>query len=163
MTLFKEILWKRLTVREAEAISRRIAYDKIRKKGVSLDPDMQEIEEALTETLGTRVSIERRENGGKVLIDFFSSEDLHNLLELIKSNQKKSPTESLDKHIEKNPEPPELQLPLHLDPRLGRDTSADLTADNFAYETAKPVDDRTPAEVKKDENDDLYDIKNFSV
>ena len=64
-TLFKEILFKRLTVREAEAISRRIAYDKIRKKGATLDPETQEMEEKLTETLGTRVSIEKRENGGK--------------------------------------------------------------------------------------------------
>src|SRR5574343_241637 len=92
-TLFKEIMFKKLTVREAEAIGRRIAYDKIRKKGITLDPETQELEEKLTETLGTRVSIEKRENGGKILIDFFSPEDLQNILNLLKSNQIKSPTE----------------------------------------------------------------------
>src|SRR5204863_8636782 len=90
-TLFKEIMFRRLTVREAEAISRRVAYDKVRKKGALLDPETQELEEKLTETLGTRVAIEKRENGGKILIDFFTNDDLRTILDLLKSNQTKSP------------------------------------------------------------------------
>jgi ParB family chromosome partitioning protein len=86
-TLFKEIMFRKLTVREAEAIGRRIAYDKIRKKGATLDPETQELEEKLTETLGTRVSIEKREKGGKILIDYFSNEDLLGILDLLKSNK----------------------------------------------------------------------------
>jgi ParB family chromosome partitioning protein len=153
MTLFKEIMFKRLTVREAEAISRRIAYDKIRKKGATLDPETQELEERLTETLGTRVSIEKRENGGKILIDFFSPEDLHSILDLIKGN-KKSGTEMLDKHIEKNPVPPKNEdIPDYVrDPKIAEMTVEDL-------------DDRTPEEKKQEENteEDIYSIKNFSI
>src|SRR3990167_4622090 len=101
-TLFKEIMFRKLTVREAEAIGRRIAYDKTRKKGATLDPETQELEEKLTETLGTRVSIEKKLSGGKVVIDFFSRDDLHGILTLLQSNkQAKSTTEMLEKHIER--------------------------------------------------------------
>lgn len=78
-TLFKEIMIKKITVREAEDIARRIAVDKARKK--DLDPEMTQMEEKLTEILGTRVRIDRKEVGGKVLIDFFSPEDLRKLIE----------------------------------------------------------------------------------
>lgn len=156
LTLFKEIMFKKLTVREAEAIGRRIAYDKIRKKGATLDPETQELEERLTETLGTRVSIEKRENGGKILIDFFSPEDLHAILDLIKGN-KKSPTEMLDKHIEKNPVPPKNDdIPDYVrDPKIAEMTIEDV----------KNLDDRTPEQKKEEENseEDIYSIKNFSI
>jgi hypothetical protein len=79
-TLYKEILFKKLTVREAEQIARHIAHDRVRKK-IALDPEMDRLEKELAESLGTRVSIERRQvGGGKVVIDFFSSEDLQALL-----------------------------------------------------------------------------------
>jgi ParB family chromosome partitioning protein len=82
-TLYKEILFKKLTVREAEAIARHIAQDKIRKK-LAPDPEMERIEKELAETLGTRVSIERRQvGGGKVVIDFFSSDDLRVILDKV--------------------------------------------------------------------------------
>jgi ParB family transcriptional regulator, chromosome partitioning protein len=138
-TLFKEILWKKLTVRETEAIGRRIAYDKIRKKGATLDPETQEMEEKLTETLGTRVSIEKRENGGKILIDFFTNDDLHQILELIKSNQKKQGTEMLNKHIEQS---------------------------ENGSDDVRNLDDRSEEEKFRDENssdEELYSIKNFSI
>ncbi len=157
MTLFKEIMFRKLTVREAEAIGRRVAYDKIRKKGATLDPETQELEEKLTETLGTRVSIEKRDNGGKILIDFFSTDDLRQILELIKTNKVKSPTEMLDRHIETNPVPPINEFtPKYVnDPKLAEMTVEDI----------ENLDDRTQEEVKKDENteDELYSIKNFSI
>jgi len=156
-TLFKEIMWRRLTVREAEAIGRRIAYDKIRKKGFALDPETQELEEKLTETLGTRVSIEKRENGGKILIDFFSADDLRGILDLMRSNKIKSPTEILEKHIENNPIPP-----VNPDaPNFIQDSSATT----MTLDDVKSLDDRTPEEIKMNENseDEIYSIKNFSI
>lgn len=81
-TLFKEILFKKLTVREAEQIARHIAHDRVRKK-VTIDPEMDRIEKELAESLGTRVSIERRQVGGKLVIDFFSSDDLRALLDKV--------------------------------------------------------------------------------
>lgn len=85
LTLFKEMLLRKMTVREAEGIARRIAYDKVRKKDRFFDPDIAEIEGSLAETLGTRVHIEKREVGGKISIDFFSYEELQSILDHIKT------------------------------------------------------------------------------
>ncbi len=81
-TLYKEIIFKKLTVREAEQIARHIAHDRVRKKIVR-DPEMERIEKELAESLGTRVSIEQRQVGGKLVIDFFSSDDLRLLLDKV--------------------------------------------------------------------------------
>lgn len=82
-TLYKEILFKKLTVREAEQIARHIAKERVRSK-LPRDPEMELIEKELAETLGTRVSIERRQvGGGKLVIDFFSSDDLRALLDKV--------------------------------------------------------------------------------
>lgn len=86
-TLYQEIMLKRLTVREAESIARRIAYDKVRKKEYVVDPNIIELEQQLTEKLGTRVRVDRKEVGGKVTIDFFSNDDLQQILELLNNRQ----------------------------------------------------------------------------
>ena len=78
VTLFKEITFKKMSVREAEGVARRIAYDRVRKH--TLDPEMVEMEEKLTEALGTRVRIDRKDVGGKITIDFFSNDDIRFIL-----------------------------------------------------------------------------------
>ncbi|OGD69145.1 hypothetical protein A3E89_00870 [Candidatus Campbellbacteria bacterium RIFCSPHIGHO2_12_FULL_35_10] len=101
-TLFKEIIYKKLTVRDAEAIARKVAFDKIRKKNLPPDPEIIELEGQLSESLGTRVQIERKEVGGKLTIDFFSNEDLRKILDLVHSNEKRNPQEMLDNYIKTN-------------------------------------------------------------
>ena len=81
-TLFKEITFKKMSVREAEGVARRIAYDRVRKH--TLDPEMVEMEEKLTEALGTRVRIDRKDIGGKITIDFFSNDDIRFILTALK-------------------------------------------------------------------------------
>lgn len=83
--LFREIILKRLSVRDAEGIARRIAYDRVRKKDRSIAPEIVEMEEELTEKLGTRVHIEQKPGGGKIMIDFFSGNDLENLIALLRN------------------------------------------------------------------------------
>jgi len=78
-TLFKEIILKRLPVRAAERIARSIAQERVRKYHRK-PPEMVELEKSLTETLGTRVIIEPSADGGRLLIDFFSPEDLTTLV-----------------------------------------------------------------------------------
>ncbi|PIT96997.1 hypothetical protein COT82_00130 [Candidatus Campbellbacteria bacterium CG10_big_fil_rev_8_21_14_0_10_35_52] len=82
-TLFKEIVAKKLTVREAESISRRIAVDRIRKHSRNFNPEIMEFENKLTETLGARVQIEKKEIGGKITIDFLSDEDLRGIFNIL--------------------------------------------------------------------------------
>jgi hypothetical protein len=65
-------------VRVVEQLARRIAQDKIRKHDKT--PEMMELEKSLTSTLGTRVLIENRPQGGRILIEFFSPEDLSNIV-----------------------------------------------------------------------------------
>ncbi len=80
-TLFKDIIDKKLTVRDTESLARRIAVNKARKG--DLTPELLLLERELTDALGTRVRIEKKDQGGKLLIDFFSPEDLTNLRKLL--------------------------------------------------------------------------------
>jgi len=140
MVLFKEILYKKITVREAERLARKIAYDRVRKKEFMPDPEIIELEEEFQEKLGTRVHIDRKELGGQIRIDFFSTEDLRSILDLIsKSNIEKKPAEMLENFIAKN---------------------ENLEA--LPPSDEQPIDDRTKDEVKEDEAK-LYDISNFSI
>ncbi len=139
MVLFKEIVYKRITVREAERLARKIAYDRVRKKEFMPDPEISELEEEFQDKLGTRVHIDRKELGGQIKIDFFSTEDLRAILDLInKSAIEKKPEQMLQNYINKS---------------------------NLAeQDTTQVLDDRTTKEIKEEENDDnLYDISNFSL
>src|SRR3989338_9136015 len=82
-TLFKEIIFKKLNVREAESIARHIAVERARKL---IDQELIDIEDQFKEKLGTRVRIEKKEEGGRVTIDFFNKDDLRALLDRIISN-----------------------------------------------------------------------------
>jgi ParB family chromosome partitioning protein len=149
MVLFKEIMFKKMTVRDAEKIARKIAVDRIRKKQYLPDPELADLEDKLQETLGTRVHIDRRENGGQITIDFFSNDDLRTILDLMKSNQEKNPNEMLEKFISTSQTEPVTLI-----------SEAEIsTPDNVNL-----MDDRTADEIVKSEEDtDLYNIKNFSV
>ncbi|MFA6536749.1 MAG: ParB/RepB/Spo0J family partition protein [Candidatus Paceibacterota bacterium] len=80
--LFKEIMLKRLTVRETENIARRIAVERQRKPD-PLEPEYIDIEGKLAESLGTKVRIDKRQEGGRIVIDFASPADLRSILEAI--------------------------------------------------------------------------------
>jgi len=138
-TLFKEILYKKMTVRDAELVARKIATERARKKENVFDPEIVSIEEKFTESLGTRVHIEKGENGGKITIDFFSKDDLRGILDLLENSQKRKVSDLLDNHIAKVGEI-----------KIAQDEA--------------PVDDRSAEERKADEeSEDMYSVKNFSL
>lgn len=58
LVLFKEILTNKINVREAEMFARRIAQDRARKKDKN-DPELEELENMLAGSLGTKVYIEK--------------------------------------------------------------------------------------------------------
>lgn len=97
-TLFKEILYKRISVREAERIAKKVAKDKVRKPGV-INPEIEMLEREFTESLGTRVNIESKEVGGKISIDYFSKEDLHALLDVLKLYRKQGNAPMLENFL----------------------------------------------------------------
>jgi hypothetical protein len=152
MVLFKEIVFKKMTVRDAEKAARKIAFDRVRKKEYIMDPEIAEMEEKLQESLGTRVHIEKKENGGYITIDFFTNDDLHTILNMIKQSEEKNPNSMLEKFIE----------------------SQGPDATNFApkeevkimtdEDSINLMDDRSKQEKEKAEEEvDLYNIKNFSI
>jgi hypothetical protein len=84
-------LLKKLSVREVERITRKIATDKIRKHHwQNTDPELILMERMFTETLGTRVSIQKTDFGGKLTIDYFEPADLGKILALMRHEDKSS-------------------------------------------------------------------------
>lgn len=84
-TLVQEIVSRRLNVREAEQLARRAAVERT-KKG-DLTPELLILERELSDTLGTRVHIETKQQGGKMIIEFFSQEDLAHLRALLQRKE----------------------------------------------------------------------------
>jgi len=86
--VFREILLKKLSVREVERIVRKIATDKVRKKHPGdIDAELIEIEKKFMETLGTRVQIQKTDYGGRLTIDYFSTEELEEMLSRMKNER----------------------------------------------------------------------------
>jgi ParB family transcriptional regulator, chromosome partitioning protein len=142
-TLFKEIMFKKFSVRETERMARRIAYDKVRRLELMHDPELIELEEKFTESLGTRVHIEKRDVGGKIVIDFFSPQDLQSILDLIEKN-KLNTGGGLNADIERALE------------KGGGYVGTD--GDEIVV---TPIDDS--AKTDSEEDEDMYSIKNFSL
>jgi hypothetical protein len=127
-------------VREAEMTARKIATERVRKFELLPDPEISELEEKLANTFGARVHIERSQKGGKIMIDFFSNDDLRAILEAVNNKQDLGTNSLLNNHIAK--------------------TDAAMSTDEKA-ETAL-LDDRSTQEKKEEEeNDNLY--SNFVV
>ncbi len=141
-TLFKEIVLKKMSVRASEQVARSIAQDKVRKYHRK-SPEMAEVEKSLTETLGTRVIIEANEQGGRLIIDFFSPDDLSALVASLAQREAAAA---------ENDPPPQNTTPV--DPPVFPNTTQ-------VPQEIPPVP--SVAEGNKGEGDDLYSIKNFSV
>lgn len=157
--LFKEIIFKKMTVREAESVARKIATERARKKEHADDPELIELEVKLTQSLGTRVHIERQENGGKIRIDFFSNDDLRTILDLLESNKQKGPNEMFQKNLAKINQAQEGQAPTATIPS----SPVENNNPEEVSVVTDPIDDRPKEEVESQENEDLYSVKNFTV
>ena len=141
-TLFKEILLKRLTVRDSEQLARRVAVERSRKG--DLTPELLLLERELTDALGTRVRIEKKDQtgGGKLLIDFFSVEDLAQIRKVIGGDFGKR----IDAVVH-------TAAPVQLVPNVGEAEGASATV---AEEAPVAVD-------LTEDTDDIYSIKDFSL
>jgi ParB family chromosome partitioning protein len=132
-TLFKEIQERHLTVRDTEALARRVAVDRARNKSL-VSPDIMALEKQLSEKLGTRVRIEKKENGGKLMIDFFSPDDLTQLCVALA--------------MQAAPEKP---------------ASSEETTEEGSHAAVEAAESETAAQEEQKESDDLYSIRNFSL
>jgi len=154
-TLFKEIIFKKLNVREAEGIARHIAVERARKL---IDQELIDIEDLFKEKLGTRVRIEKKparhgsaegesggEEGGRVTIDFFNKDDLRALLERIVSDDVGGKL-------------PEKEFSIETAPAL---TDEDPEGQQVAYGAGKILVEDEPR--KEDDDESLYSVTNFSI
>jgi len=159
INLFKEITFKKLSVRDAERLARRIAVDRVRNKAYLVDPEIVEMEEKLQKALGTRVRVDRRENGGQITIDFFSPEDLNMIVDLLKSSEGKSPTEMMERYIASQEQEQNQAQNQEQDQNQNQETVNEIEVDLI-----ESLDDSTAEEAEKIEEEvDLYNIKNFSI
>ncbi len=91
MKLFHEIRTAGLTVRDAE-LSARVsggleARPRPRRGRIRLDPDSREILKQLEEVFGTKVKLLKRGEHGKIVVEFYSDEELRGILERISKRE----------------------------------------------------------------------------
>lgn len=185
MTLFREMLIRKMTVREAENLARKVAQDKVRKKQYVKDPNILEIETDLAEKLGTRVHIEKRDVGGVIAIDFFSVEDLENIVEQIKAAQRSAAGGGMSEKLKNAAIAMGVSQSIVPETAVTTPAVESTVAANFekameeivnpevvleegeeTIEDSQLLDDRGTDEVKSDDNaeyDELYNIKNFVI
>src|SRR3989344_3506432 len=83
LAFLNEIISKNLSVRAAESLGRQVkgVYKKVKES--TLDPESKELESRLEEFLGTRVKLAKSGSRGKILIEFYSPEELNAILDKI--------------------------------------------------------------------------------
>ncbi|MEW6162800.1 MAG: ParB/RepB/Spo0J family partition protein [Nitrospirota bacterium] len=77
----RKIIKKGLSVREAEALSKKVSGPK--KVALIRDPQISSLEEKLIKSLGTKVRILHRGKKGKIEIEYYSLDELDRLLEIL--------------------------------------------------------------------------------
>lgn len=81
--LFDEVVEHRITVREAESRARHLTGKTLTPRARAsrvLDPEMRMWETRLQEQLGTKVQLQKIGARGKIVVEFYSDEELHGVL-----------------------------------------------------------------------------------
>ena len=87
ITALGEILARELSVRDAEALVRKMVHPTARRgraraRVLRGDPDLAQVTNELRAALGTKVEILRRRRGGRIQIEFYSDEDFERLYDM---------------------------------------------------------------------------------
>ncbi|HET9416170.1 MAG TPA: ParB/RepB/Spo0J family partition protein [Candidatus Limnocylindria bacterium] len=77
------VLERGLSVRQTEELVRRKREEQPARERRTLSPDLQDLEAQLRGVLATKVGIVRTRRGGRVVIDFYSDEELDRLYSII--------------------------------------------------------------------------------
>lgn len=80
LALLKAILEQNLNVRQVEAKAKELSQKRA-MDAVAPDPKLIAIESELRTRLGAQVKVQRQGRGGKITIEFFSDEDLQDIME----------------------------------------------------------------------------------
>jgi ParB family chromosome partitioning protein len=82
---YRRTLNEHLSVRQLEALLGSASPAR-RRRGRRVDPQLQGIEDELRRALGTKVSLLSRKKGGRIIIEYFSPEDLTRILQALGVN-----------------------------------------------------------------------------
>jgi ParB family chromosome partitioning protein len=78
----REVVRKRLSVRDTENLARRLQQSKKKKGSRRVDPDILSLQNHLGETLGARVRIQHQASGkGKLIISYNNSDEFEGILD----------------------------------------------------------------------------------
>lgn len=87
----KEIIDKNLNVRETENYVKRLLSDQKKgKKVINNDANIVKIEDELKKILGTKVKLSNNNKKGKIMIEYYSNDELERILEIFKNIEKNS-------------------------------------------------------------------------
>ena len=79
----RDIVKRGLSVRETEALCKKLSQPIQKKKKKEKLPEVADLEDKLTRSLGTKVKVEYKGKGGKIEIEYYSLEQLDGLLEIM--------------------------------------------------------------------------------
>lgn len=83
---FYELIIKNsLTVRQTEEKTKEIAV-RHHKRNLERDPEIKNIENELSQAFGTKVKLSKAGSGGKIVIEYYSKEELENILGKMKQD-----------------------------------------------------------------------------
>ena len=80
--LFHQASKQQLSVRQLEALAGALMPAR-RRRVRKIDPQLKPIEDELRRKLGTKVSVVSRKKGGRIIVEYFSSEELGRLLDTL--------------------------------------------------------------------------------
>jgi ParB family chromosome partitioning protein len=84
LLLLQRVLDEHLSVRDTEAVARQMNASRANTTDPAPpDPDVERLEDAFRQALGTRVRLTRGRHGGRLVIHFFSDEELQGIYEAI--------------------------------------------------------------------------------
>ena len=158
MVLFKEIMSKKVTVREAERAARNIAVERARKPSQQADPEIALIEARLQEFLGERAHVETDAIGGRVTISFLTPEELKSIVDQLRISSGEAATISHEAFMEETAPlaetAPIVEMPMGV--------IEEIIVAETPVEAEPEIPAAAPIEQKPDDSD-LYSINSFSL
>lgn len=86
--LFELIMKQNLTVRQAEDKTREIEV-RSHKRIVNISPEIKDLESKLMGVLGTKVKVTKSGGGGRIVIEYYSEEELNDIINKIYNSESK--------------------------------------------------------------------------
>ncbi len=83
LEIYRKILEQGLSARQVEALVRAAPLERPLPQIRFVDPNIRALEEGLSMYFGSPTSINRGKAGGKLVVDFYSDEDLQRILDLL--------------------------------------------------------------------------------